>query len=369
MMLRLLALSVATAACAEPVVEMELRLPKNAETFEASCVNAVSVRALGATIAQDSADFIGKCQTISAQNRLTGVHQAIKGKFALEIPQTGMAGIEIFGWSGPAPCDDIEFMTPDLIFHGFAPYIGQDTIEIPLTTTLDCAKQQVKIRPVELFTLVSGATPSSDSCAAATVADGQGWAGFGQIMERQLGAGVEFFGGLRGNDIAGGISAFSAATTGLSKTCLAYDTSSERGYATSCAIPGGKVCAGADEYDAPFIDRKIANEALTFDDSLVAKWDSMVFVSVWNNATPKQPIAGATVEVAPGEGQVVYIDPPMPGTTKLLRRTEQKTGASGLALVFTNKLADVKVSAGGATRDIVVAAPDFSTGAALVVMP
>jgi hypothetical protein len=189
-------------------------------------------------------------------------------------------------------------------------------------------------------------------------------------MPRHLGSGVDFFGGFRGAEVGGGISTFSAATTGLpSKSCLAFDMYGARGFATSCVLPGGKVCAADDEYEAPFLNRDIANEALTLDEALFARWGTQVFVSVWDHGSPKRPLAGAKLELAADQGQVVYIDPPAPGSTTVTRRTEQATGASGLAVVFTNQLASVKVSANGASRTVVVGAPVYSAGAAMVVMP
>lgn len=372
MLLRLCAISLATAACAEPVVEMQIVLPSNAQSFDSSCVTAVTVIATGADYANDRKDMKSACKEIDSHSRLAGVHDAIRGKFTLTLPDSGLSGIQMYGWSGPAACDN-EYAA-DLIFQSSAAYIGQDTLPLELETTLDCAKQTVRVKPVELFTLISGATPSSDNCAAASVnptLDPESWSSIGQIRERSLSPSVEYFGGMRGAPVdTSGIAAFSAATTGMSDACLAYDTYGDIGYATGCVMPGPKVCATGDDIEAPFLDGAIANEALNFDDALLAKWDSMVFVSVWNNASPKKsPLAGATLQVAASEGQVVYVDPPAAGSTRLTRRTDNATGPSGLALVFTNRLAKVTVNAGSSSRDVTVAAPDWSFGAALVVMP
>ncbi len=370
MLLRLAPITLAAAACTDPVVNMELHMPPNAATFDTSCVSAVSVVVAGANYSQDASDFILSCQEITAHDRLAGVHDAIRGKFELKIPDSGMSGIELFGLAGPQPCAPPELVTPDVIFHSAAPYIGQDKLDLAITTTMDCAKQQVKVRPLELFALVGGATPSATNCTAAAVPDAdQGYATLGQIMARPFSPGVDFWGGFRGADVTGGIAAFSAATTGLDKSCLAYDTASANGFGTGCTMTGAHVCAGADELDAPFIDRAIANEALVFDELLLAKWDSMVFVSVWDNGNPKRPIAGAKIELAATDGQVIYIDPPAVGATRLGKRGDTATGTSGLALVYTNKLANVKINANGATREVTIGAPDWSPGAALVVMP
>lgn len=370
MLLRLITLvmgAAAVAACAEPVVEMELEMPANAATFDASCVSAITVRVAGANYAQDINDYTYSCMEITPQERLSGIHDAIRGKFTLEIPASGMSGIELYGWSGPQACDP--FATPDLIFHSASPYIGQDQLDLRIETTMDCAKQQIKVRPVELFTLVGGATPSAANCATAAMPDADGWAGLGQLMERDFASGVDYWGGVRGTNLSGGVAAFSAGTTGLSKSCLAYDAESTNGYAASCVMAGGKVCAGADEIDAPYVGSDIGGELATFDELLMSRWDSMVFVSVWDNGNPKKPIAGAKVEIAATDGQVVYIDPPTAGSNRLLKRDNSATGTSGLAMVYTNKLSKVKVTANGATREVTVAAPDWGPGGALVVMP
>jgi len=369
MMFRLAALSLTAAACTDPVVEMELHMPANAATFDTSCISAVSVMVAGANIAQDFNDYTWSCQEITAQPRLAGVHDEIRGKFDLQIPDSGMAGIEIFGWSGPQPCAPPEFVSPDLIFHSTAPYIGQDTLELELETTMDCAKQPVKLRPVELFALVGGATPSSTNCTVAAVTDAaEGYATLGQLMENDFMGGIDYWGGFYGANITNGIATFSASTTGMTKSCLAYDLGSAAGFATGCTMTGAHVCAAADEIDAPFVSQDIERESLTLDEALLAKWDGRVFVSVWDNGNPKRPVAGAKVEILPADGQVIYVDPPAAGSTKVTKRSDSMTGPSGLAAVYTNKLANVRVTVGGATREVTITAPDWSVGAALVVM-
>jgi len=358
-----------SVGCAEPVVEMKLHMPANAETFDSSCVSAVAVAVNGTNYASDGNDYTWSCQEITSQNRMGGIHDAIRGKFTLDIPASGISGIEIFGLSGPQPCAPPEFVSPDLIFHAAETYIGQDIVDLKLDTTMDCTKQTVNVRPVELFTLAGGASPSSTNCAAAAVPDAdQGYASLGQIIERDFSTGVDFWGGFRWAGVSGGVASFTAATTGLGKSCLAYDTESAAGYATGCTMPGFHVCAGATEIDAPFVRDEIANEASLIDEALLAKWDSMVFVSVWDNGNPKKPIAGAKVEVAAADGAVIYIDPPSTGN-RPTKRDGTGTGTSGLAIVYTNKLANVKITAGTATQEVKVAAPDWSVGAALVVMP
>jgi len=374
MLLRTAALALAVTACAEPVVELQIELPSNVDSFDASCISAVEIYVSGGNVQNDPFDFTRSCVEITSQQRLGGVRDAIRGKFNVTLPDTGIAGVEIVGLSGPQPCAPPENVSGDLIFHGSAPYIGQDSLVVKLDTTLDCARTNVKIRPVEVFTLVSGATPSATAtnCTAAAVPAGtdMGYGSLGTILERPFSAGVDFWGGFRWADLTAGVASFSASTTGANKSCIAFDTDNVKGFATGCTVPGGHVCAGADEIEAPFINGDIERESMALDEALLAKWDARAFVSVWDNGATKKPLAGARLEMAPGDGEVIYIDPPPAGSLIPIKRTDNATGPSGLAVVFSNRLSTVKVTTStGGTRDITVATPDWGVGAAMVVMP
>jgi hypothetical protein len=368
----LVACGVMAAGCAEPVVEMKLVLGAMADTFDTSCVTAVEVHVKGANYPADLRDFSRSCLELGGHARMGDLADAIRGRFSLAVPASGISGIEVFGWSGPSACTPSPFegISPDLVLHARAPYIGQEVVDLRLVENLSCDRGPVKIRPVDVFGLLAQPAPSSDDCAAVVIADDQGGAGLGTLNPRAFGNGVAFFGGVRGAAVRGGVASFTGSTSVMNpQACLSLDTGSVTGFGVSCAISGGKVCAAADELEAPLIDGAIANDGLTLDEGLLARYPGMVYVSVWSDATPRRPVAGATIDIAEGDGRVVYIDPPPPGGTLIQKRAERATGPSGLAVVFTNTLAPIKVSAGGATRTVTVSAPDFAPGGALIVLP
>src|SRR4051812_314351 len=102
--MRFAPLLLVVSACADPVVEMQLVLPK--QSMDTSCVTAVEVHANGATYPQVKEDRVISCIDIKPAATYAGVQTAIRGKFELGVPDTGLAGLEIFGWSGVAACKD-----------------------------------------------------------------------------------------------------------------------------------------------------------------------------------------------------------------------------------------------------------------------
>jgi hypothetical protein len=350
-------------ACADPVVEMELVLP-NAPN-NTSCVTAVEVHANGATYPQVKEDRVISCLDIQPAGTYAGVRDAIRGKFELGVPDTGLASLEIYGWSGVAACkDDMDpFVTPDLMFFGNAEYIGQDTIELPITPNLDCARSQLKVRIVDMFGLLGGAT-----CAtASTYADGAASAGLGTLVPKPYGKGVELFGNIDGANTVGNLATFEGYTKIGSKSCLAIDGGSAMGGSTGCVVGGSAVCAGAGETEHVSLSQPILANDANFDNAIAAKFPGIVIGTVWSSG--KTPLAGATVEVSATHGKVVYLDPPAMGSTALKVRTEASTGPSGLFMLYADTLVTAKVSAGGTTRSVVLGATDELVAGAMIVMP
>jgi hypothetical protein len=363
--------TVLVAACTDPVVDMQLVLPRNADTFNTSCVTAVEVHVNGATYPQDPNDFKKSCVEISGAADFATVRSAIHGKFTLPMPDTGLSGIELYGWSGPSACapPPDPFYTNDLMFFASAPYIGQDSVELPIVPSLNCVAAPIKVRPVDLFTLISGATPTSANCTLAAMADGTSSDGTGVLIPKLFSKGTKFFGGLVGGEVRAGVAQFNGPTQVGPKSCLALSGGSTTAGSTTCVIDGPGVCAGAGEIEHAFVNGDIGSQTISqFDAVLTAKYHGIVYGSVWSNGATKHPLAGATVDVDPADGAVVYVDPPDPGSNALKRR-DGSTGPTGLFLLYTSTLASVTVHAGGASRTVTLASPDEADGAALIVMP
>jgi hypothetical protein len=354
----------ATAACADPVLEMELVMPKT-ETMGTQCITHVEVFANGATYPQNGNDFVSSCLEVSAGSTYASVREAIQGKFTLGMPNTGLSSLEIYGWSGPARCNfDENSAWPNLLFYGKADYIGQDTVELPITPNLDCASEPVKVRSVDMMALVNGGT-----CATAANVGMGGYAALGTLMPSMYRKGLDWNGGVDGALLVDNLATFTGHTKVGSKSCLGVDGGSMIGGSTGCVIGGGTVCAGAGEIEHAWIPNDIFASALSFDQEQLAKFPSPTLVSVWSNGATKTTVGGATIEVDPAHAKVFYVDPPATGQVALRARTDGATGPSGLALVYADTLVSATVKANGATRTVTLGAPNQEVAGAMIVMP
>jgi hypothetical protein len=356
-------LLLATAACADPIVEMELVMPKS-ETMGTQCINAVEVYANGATFPANQDDYVESCIEITAGSTYASVRDAIKGKFTLGMPNTGLSSLEIFGWSGPGGCNfDENTPPPNLMFFGKGEYIGQDTVELPIIPNLDCATEPVKIRSI-MMALVGGAT-----CANATNVGMGGYGSLGTLMPSTYRKGVDFYGGTDGALLVNNVASFTGHTKVGSKSCLAVDGGSMTGGSTGCVVGGGTVCAGAGEIEHAYIPNEIYASALSFDQAQLAKFPTAILVSVWSNGATKTPIGGATIEVDAAHAKVFYVDPPATGQVNLVARGDGATGPSGLALVYADTLVSATVKVNGASRVVTLGAPNQEVAGAMIVMP
>ncbi|MDB4959891.1 MAG: hypothetical protein JWO36_7460 [Myxococcales bacterium] len=358
-------------ACADPAVGVELKLPSNADMLDTSCLTAIEVHANGTNYPRDPMDFKRSCIEISGQATYAKVADAVRGQLSLPIPDSGLAGIEMFGWSGASACGDpqIAGTTPDLIFFAGSAYIGQDTVQMAMTPNLNCVQSQIKVRLLDLFTLVSGASPSDQNCTAAMIPDAGGAAYIGTLTPNLFEKGTTFFGNLIGGVSHAGLVTMSAYTQVGPKSCLAFNGFGATSESVSCAMSGPTVCAATGEVEHVAVNGDIGIQTLTLQPALIAKYPGIVYGSVWSGGASKHPIAGATVEVDSSQGAVVYIDPPDTGSVSVKLRTDNKTGPTGLFLVYTNTLATIRVNANGAAqRTVVVGSPGTADGAALIVM-
>jgi hypothetical protein len=352
--------------CAEPVVGMQLVLPKNADTFDTTCITAVEVRVTGANFLQDSADFRRSCIELSGGASYTAIRDAIRGKFEVAIPETGITGIEIYGWSGPTACkyDGTSFVTPDLLFFGRGDYIGQDVVDIPVTPNLSCARTQLNIRMIDMFAMAGGAT-----CAVAGMPTGDAGVGVGTLVPRMYGKGTQYFGSLTGAPSTNNLASFMAPTQTGPKSCLALNGGSDPwGGSTGCVVGGTAVCAGAGEIEHAAIPVSVYAHLENFDEQLMTKFPGVVFGSVWSNGATKTPIAGATVTIDPTHGKVMYLDPPDASGVMSVRGDQNGTGPSGLFVLYADTIVNAKITAGTATRTVALGAADELPAAAMIVV-
>ena len=368
--------SIGLAGCIDSTVEMTLGLPAAIQAEDTSCVTAVEVRAIGANYAQDPKDYQRACIALPrAAHTYRDLRDLMHGRFTIDMPESGLRGVTVRGWAGVSACErtdetNAEYrndFTSNLVFYAKAGYIGQDNIELPIVANLKCPTTSLKVRVVDMLALVKAG--SSSACSTAiSYADKKGWSGVGTIVPKLFGKGVEYFGNASWAEGTNNVVQFDGmvqlAQPGQA-SCLALAGVNEKGANTACLVGGQSVCAGTGELESAAVDYSLWNQV---DRTLQGRFPSIVWGSVWSNASPRTLIAGATVTVDPEHGKVVYLDAPDSAGIVRARSDQSGTGASGLFVLYTDAVVSAKITGAGKTRTLLLGAPDYTEGGAMVVM-
>lgn len=349
------------SGCAEPVIELSLKMPAadKGGDFNASCLTAVDIFTNGMDYPTDN-DFVRSCIEISGPATLSGIKTALTGKIDVRLPESGLASVEILGRRGSCAQDD-SIPDGDLVFYAGAAYIGDDQLVLPVEATASCDQTPVAVRPIDLIKLTTGATRGD--CAAAKAADGpDSGADVGTLMP-SVSNGVMWYFGRAGATLTNGVAAISAASMTVGpKACLAVSSGDARMGSISCVDRSAPtVCAAPGELEAPGIDGTIAFNSI--DVAKKNKFPNLIFGAVFNGT--KQPIQGATLEIDSKIGEVVYVE--LQGD-RLVPTGANATGANGLFIVYTNTVASVKVTSGALSRTTTMSAISDSPAGALVVL-
>ncbi|MGE5185531.1 MAG: hypothetical protein ACM31C_25885 [Acidobacteriota bacterium] len=357
------------AACADPVVDMQLVAPSNATQLDTSCVASVEVHLDGPNFQTDKSDTRMSCVQLDSSAPTYGkLLDAIRGKFQLGMPDGGLADVEVYGFAGPCKREQGDPTTPDLIFFATQQYVGDDLIEMQLVPNLDCKPSPVAIHLVDLMTLVSGANPTEANCTAAAVPDGPGnGAGVDTVMPQLAGKGLDVYGGRSGAASHNSVASFSGLTSIGPKSCLASGGGSATASSLSCVSPTPSLCASAGEIEAPLLNDDVYAASIQPDSNSV-RFQAAIVASVWTGTTGKHPASGATIDVDPSQGVIEYVDPPAAGSNKLVPRSASSTGGSGLFVLFTNTLASVKITYNGKTTPVTMGGYPGGTASAIYVV-
>jgi hypothetical protein len=345
-------------ACAEPAVEMRLVLPANGDVFDTSCLTSIEVYVNGRNYLEDDDDDRSSCRDLDGDvSSYQAIVETIRGKFEVPIPDSGLLGIEVYGYSTGCNVDG-----GDVLFVGRGDYNGHDRIDIPLMPNVSCARNEVKIRSFDMFALIGGATCD----AAGTYQDGVS-ASVGTIFPWPYERGTTFASTVLRAPATGNL----ATLTGMTKTgpvsCLAIDAGTEDDHSTSCAVGGAAVCAAAGEIEHATLPSLVVDNLQNYDAMIMAQFPNIILGSVWSSGATKAPIAGATIDVDPEHGKVVYVD--VPTANGLLPvRTARSTGASGLFTIYADAVLNAKVTANGQTRTVRIAGSDEGLAAAMIVI-
>jgi hypothetical protein len=353
-----LAVVVATGglgACADPVVTMQLQPAPDAQMFNTSCVSTVEVRAEGMNYPSDPMDYKSiSVDVTTSPATYADVEAAIRGKFDVPIPSSGLQAVEIYGWNGPPGWDNATRQNgppSELVFLGRGMY-GGDTVAVDLVPNISCEHQPIKIHTLDL---VAFETNNFDCTKAIAPDDPAGNAGVdvGTLTPALYKDTLFFWGGFYGGPFMANQAAFTGPTIVGPDSCLAFDGGDGVTMAGSlgCAASGRGVCGTADDQlEMPTIADPYGVNSL--DKAIYNQWKGVTFGGVFTAA--KHPVAGATITVDPKLGTVVY--------------AELDTGPSGLFLIYANSIVDVTFTSGATTKTIKVGATADSPAAAVVVL-
>jgi hypothetical protein len=244
-------------ACSDPALEMALVLPDNDQDWDTSCVQTIEVYTAGANYPDQANDYVGQTLDISDNRAETyeDIRQAVRGKFDVAIPDSGLSAVEMYGWNGLSGFFNAGTF-PELVFYSRVPYTGQDLIAIDLVPNLDCRTTNVTVRPIDLVKLLT-----TKSCAMAAVIDPDSFVSLGTMSPGLYKDYLFGWGGLHGAPLTNGVATFQASTTVGPQSCLAI-------YADTATLTTGqcttttKACATGAELEAVMIDYDLAVNSL-----------------------------------------------------------------------------------------------------------
>ncbi len=358
--------SIVAGGCADPVIEMTLRMPNANQmpaNFDLSCVTAVDVVIAGNDKGTDgsNADQRTSCIEIaSGQSSFASLRAAIAGKVDVTLPDSGLAAVSLRGRAGN--CGDIG-RTYESVFYGGAGYIaGQESMTIPIVANISCSvKKTYAASAVDLLSIVRTKT-----CAMSLPPLAQQPVLFaGNIRPLMMGSEFPLMVWDDGESFVaadaagkGSIASFSAA--GTPRSCIAIGFDSPTNWGGTCVNPAAPtLCAGPNELELATMDDLTAFASI--DTALVKQYGQPVYGAVFK-ASPaatltKAVITGATVELEdPTQGKVVYVDP---GPSKLVPNAGTSTSASGMFMIYLKGEPTTVIvkSGGGQQRYTVATAP------------
>ncbi len=331
----------AIAGCADPVIDMSLRLPTAAQTpanFDLSCITAVDVTVAGNDkgTAGDKPDAITTCVDVKkAPTSFAALRAEISGKVDISLPQSGLAAVTIRGRTGTCAEENRDY---ESIFYGGSAYLdGAESLSIPVVANISCnAKKTYAISVVDMLAL-----DATKQCAMAVPPASVKPVVFsGNIRPLMMGPEFpltrwDYGASWVVPDVAGKAAIESYASAATTRSCIAIGFGSDGPLAGSCVNPNAAtLCAGPNELELGAINALVAFNSI--DTTLVQQYGSPVFGAVWR-ASPaatvtKAPIAGAIVELEdPTQGKVVYVEP---GASKLAATAGTSTGPSGMFIVY-----------------------------------
>jgi hypothetical protein len=369
--MRAVVLLPALLGCAEPVIDMSLKMPQEMPAnFDLSCVTAIDVAAHELE-SEDPMDVGYRlyitgdrdpCVEIDPQTSFEGIRAQIAGKFTLDLPDNGLAGVQLRGRSGT--CKD----TPnyhEAIFYGGTTFDG-GSMTIPITPNISCAaKESYKARPLEIAAMIAEPTHAcrvvTDSISTFA----------GNIRPSRLDPALPplmfeagFSVGLL--DVAGTATISSFSNTMFNDSCITAAHEGQGIGGVTCVNKGAPTLCGAPgEIEIPVYPFVFSNPAINA--QAFAEVGNLVLGSVWET-NPNKPVADAVVTATVPGVKIEYVE--LRNGQPAVVSGATKTGPSGLFILYSSKVTTVSIAAPGhQTRTLTVGGGYELHGTALAVLP
>lgn len=338
-------LTLLLAACGDKAVDVSLRLPSAATQamYDTSCVTAVRIYVNGANYPEDDGDYLETCIDVtSPAMTFATLRERIRGKFDMKIPASGLGGIELYAYNGA--CNAANPQDYDLVAYGSAPYVGEDSVAVPVTPNLSCTQGDYAIRAIDLLKYAK-----TGQCAQATWT--QGKIGLATLSPLPFTGNAWFWGGQTSTLVPTGVVNVHGLALGIgADSCLAASLFTTQYDEVTCMAPADqRVCATGGELEAPMIDVNVGY--MSADPQKLNRWGGVVYGAIVGPG----PIANATVTIDEADkdrGEVVYLDMPPGvemGTGTLPVHAGTSTGPSGLFAVYTQSIVHVTITGNGKT--------------------
>ena len=348
--MRALAGLVVLAACADPAVSLELVPPADQAMYDTSCVTTFEIFADGGNYPADANDFTSIEVKVDQPRATYGaLLAAMRGKFDIPIPSTGLSGVEIYGWNGDSGFDTSTTVNPELAFLAVQKYGGSDTFDVPLVPNQSCARAPVTVRPLDLVPFLAS---SPRNCAAGAMTEGSFV--LGTLTPAMYKDETYFWGGVVSGDVvAAGTSTMQGATQIGPESCVAASGGTAAGDTSTSCLVGAGVCAHPGEYETAVFDNDYYNNS--YDKTIAARYKGLVIGAVFD--TTRASVAGATVSFDTSKGQLVYVDLDTATKTFKVVPTATATTASGLFMIYSNSLLDVTITGAGRSAKVRMGTP------------
>lgn len=325
------------AACTDPAVEMHLVLPQQEPQMDLSCVSAVRLDAFGndqgdantAATPQINTDCVDLAH---APTSFADLASMMHGQFVAPLPSSGLLGVEVHAFAGH--CSDKQDPYEAMIYGG-APGSSKD-IAVPLVANISCAATATyTIHPIDLT--------NAGACGAMTT----GYVYAADVRPSMMGGDFARmyvdYGISAANMGADGTAPISSYSAIMGAGCIAagYADDTNMRYGLNCVdTTKPTLCGGAPGTVEVGVVPNLYYGY--FDHQLASQYGTPTFGAAYDIST-KHAIAGATVTIDQGEGQVAYVEP----GAGALDTHAAPTGASGMFLVYAKGAVAITVAAPG----------------------